>query len=266
VRTVYAIGIVVQIPVMFATFRLFGKDPFLTWLIVPTVSILSIQYIVNFTLNLFYRQFDIPKHKRLLKNYWRNREEPSIDVFLPICGEDLPILLNTWKYVSKLKYGNKRVYVLDDSKEDQDIHKHWAEHYGFDYIARPNRGEMKKAGNLKYAFERTHGEFIAIFDADFAPKSDYLEELLPYMSNRRVGIVQSPQYFSEEDNVHKESPLAYGGTRAQELFYRVIQVARDRLGARTAAVHALFIVEQPWIQLEGLYRWLTAKMRTPDLA
>jgi hypothetical protein len=27
---------------------------------------------------------------------------------------------------------------------------------------------MKKAGNLKYAYERTQGEYIVIFDADFA--------------------------------------------------------------------------------------------------
>lgn len=30
---------------------------------------------------------------------------------------------------------------------------------------------MKKAGNLRYAFARTSGEAVVIFDADFCPRS-----------------------------------------------------------------------------------------------
>jgi hypothetical protein len=31
---------------------------------------------------------------------------------------------------------------------------------------------MKKAGNLRHGHERSDGEFIAIFDADFCPRRD----------------------------------------------------------------------------------------------
>jgi cellulose synthase (UDP-forming) len=230
VRTVYGIGIVVWIPVLFGSIALVGKDPFFTWFVLPIICILSIHYLTSFTLNLFYRQFDIKEHDRLVEKFWVANKDPSVDIYLPICGEDMAILHNTWKYISRLEYKNKRVYVLDDSKEDREEHERWAKHYGFDYISRPNRGEMKKAGNLKYAYERTNGDFIAIFDADFAPRSDYLRELIPHMSDPHVGIVQSPQYFSTDPEIHKSSPLAYGGARAQEIFYRVMQVARDRLG------------------------------------
>lgn len=37
-------------------------------------------------------------------------------------------------------------------------------------IRRDNRPEMKKAGNLRYAFARTSGEAVVIFDADFCPR------------------------------------------------------------------------------------------------
>lgn len=142
------------------------------------------------------------------------------------------MLGNTWTYVSRLKYRNRRVYVLDDSKEGCEENKRLAARFGFVHIERPNKGEMKKAGNMKYAYERTSGEIIFILDGDFAPHSDFLLETVPYMvSDPQVGIVQTPQYFETTDQVNLRSPIAYGSARAQEIFYRIIQVARDRLNA-----------------------------------
>ncbi|CAN0312789.1 unnamed protein product, partial [Hapterophycus canaliculatus] len=37
-------------------------------------------------------------------------------------------------------------------------------------IRRPNIPELKKAGNLRYAFARTSGQVLVIFDADFCPR------------------------------------------------------------------------------------------------
>ena len=125
--------------------------------------------------------------------------------------------------VAQLKYFNKKVYVLDDSKEGCKEHEEMAVHYGFTYLARPNKGEMKKAGNLKYGYERSRSEFIVIFDADFAPHPDFLHELLPYMGDPKVGIVQSPQYFEMTERVNKRSALEYGGANIQECFYRFIK-------------------------------------------
>ncbi len=79
---------------------------------------------------------------------------------------------------------------------------------------------MKKAGNLKYAYERTRGEFIVIFDADFAPHPDFLLELLPYTADPKLGIVQSPQYFDISNEAYRKSPLAYAAAYQEELFYR----------------------------------------------
>ena len=103
--------------------------------------------------------------------------------------------------------------------------------YGFTYFERPNKGENKKAGNLKYAFERTHGDFIVIFDADFAPHPDFLKETLPYMRDPHVGIVQTPQYFDTSYGAYRRSPLACAAAYQEEFFYRIIQVAKDRFDA-----------------------------------
>lgn len=230
IRTVYGIGVLVWIPVVWASIAEALVQPFFALIFLPIIVILTVHYLASFTLNLFYKQFDLKKHSRLLKEFWSTQAEPSVDVYLPICGEDMQVLRNTWKYVSRLDYSNMTVYVLDDSKDDLEEHRALAKRYGFEYIERPNKGEMKKAGNLKYAYLRTTGDFIAIFDADFSPHPEYLKELIPYMQESKVGIVQSPQYFPTTNEVHKKGPLAYGGARAQEIFYRIIQVARDRLG------------------------------------
>src|SRR3989344_6632485 len=231
VRAIYLFGIVSWLLVVFGFTGLVVIEPFYRWVIAPIIVFFTIYHIASFGLNLFYQQFDLKKHHSLIEKFWISHIEPTIDIFLPICGEDVSVLRNTWKYVSQLQYRNKHVYVLDDSMGGECIeHERMTKEYGFNYLSRPNKGEMKKAGNLKYAYERTEGEFIVIFDADFAPHHNFLKELLPYMQDQKVGIVQSPQYFETNSEVHHRSPLQYGAGYSEEPFYRFIQVTRNRLG------------------------------------
>ena len=74
--------------------------------------------------------------------------------------------------------GGVNVLVLDDS--DRPEVASMAAEFGFTYHVRPNRGHMKKAGNLKYGFEHSAGDLIVIFDADFCPRPDFIPESAPY--------------------------------------------------------------------------------------
>lgn len=165
-------------------------------------------------------------HERIVAA-WQPERYPSVDIFLPSCGEDLDVLANTYHYVDRLLYpGEVTVWVLDDAAREsvQDL----AASFGFRYHVRPNRGHMKKAGNLKYGFERSDGDFIAIFDADFCPRQDFLVELLPYFDEPDIAIVQTPQFF----DTHRRMPwLQRCAGSVQESFYRWAQVSRDALGA-----------------------------------
>ena len=232
VRSVYFIGICTWLLVVYEYALAAFYIPFYRWVIAPFIIYFTVYQFLSFGFNLFYKRFDLKKHWALLETFWSEHlEEPSVDIFLPICGEDMEILLHTWESVSRLKYGNKKVYVLDDSKEDCDKHEAIAKQYGFHYFERPNKGETKKAGNLKYGYQHTDREFIAIFDADFAPHPDFLHDLLPYMSDPKVGIVQSPQYFETTERINMRSALEYGSAYVQECFYRFIEVVRDRFNA-----------------------------------
>lgn len=187
-----------------------------------------IYFIFSLRVNLFPKDFNIKKHEQLTMG-WKPQKYPSVDVFLPTCGEPVEILKNTWNGVNEMKsayYGITNVYCLDDSHNPE--LKKMANDYKFNYFARPNKGWFKKAGNLRYGFENSNGDFIAIFDADFRPRHDFINEILPYFYNDiRLGIVQSPQYF-EVNN--KQNWLERGAGAVQEFFYRAIQVSRQSHG------------------------------------
>jgi cellulose synthase (UDP-forming) len=158
---------------------------------------------------------------------WRPDVVPSVDVFLPSCGEDMEVLLNTYRHVAAMDWPAKlTVWVLDDS--DRPVVKEAAADFGFEYRVRPNRGHMKKAGNLLYGYQQSEGDHIVIFDADFCPRPDFLAHLIPYMDDPKVGIVQSPQSFDTDD---AKGWLERGAGATQELFYRWIQPSRDAAGA-----------------------------------
>jgi cellulose synthase (UDP-forming) len=188
--------------------------------------------VVNLWLRLRRRRIDLEEHV-LTVEIWRSHTPvvPSVDVFLPTCGEDPVVLANTFQHVAGIQWdGPLNVLVLDDAGSDDT--RALAEAYGFAYLVRPNRGEWKKAGNLIAGFERTEGEFIAVFDADFAPRADFLWETVPYMSDPRTGVVQTAQYFDVDDRVNYFGK--YAGV-LQELFFRWIQPARDTYEAAICA-------------------------------
>jgi cellulose synthase (UDP-forming) len=175
---------------------------------------------VSLPVNFAGRGFDLAAHKARVAA-WRPEHYPSVDIYLPICGEPLEVLRNTWTGVFELLQvypGGAHAYVLDDGDDDEAMVI--APSFGFTYI--------KKAGNLNYAFRLTHGEYIVIFDADFRPRSDFLAETCPYMDDPAVGIVQTPQFF-------RVSPRQAWVERAAgptlEVFYRAVQVSRDRFGS-----------------------------------
>ncbi|KAJ7094790.1 nucleotide-diphospho-sugar transferase [Mycena epipterygia] len=174
------------------------------------------------------RDYDLENHKKVVAEYATSPgDDPSIDVLLPCCKEPLEILENTYKYVSKLSYTNYKVHVLDDG--GLDTVKQLAEKYGFNYIRRENRGHLKKAGNLRHSFTLTSGDFFTIFDADFCPRSDFFEEILPIVRKEPdIAILQTPQFFRP---CPEQTWVEQGASATQELFYRVIEVNRDRWGA-----------------------------------
>ena len=207
-------------------FSLFGLAIESYWTIVflvPLVLLLLEQVAATRT-STFRRRVTMPDHLATVE-LWRPDEYPSVDVFLPSAGENVDVVANTFHHVGQLAWpGELTVYVLDD-RASPGVEA-LAQYYGYTYLARPGN-DFKKAGNLQYAYERSVGDHIVIFDADFVPRNDFLYELLPYMDDDWTGIVQSPQFFSTERSMGWLERTA-GAT--QEMFFRFIQPSRDAVG------------------------------------
>jgi cellulose synthase/poly-beta-1,6-N-acetylglucosamine synthase-like glycosyltransferase len=88
------------------------------------------------------------------------------------------------------------IQVLDDSDDETSmivselVERYKQKGHDIHHIRRDSRIEFK-AGALEYGLRRARGEFIAIFDADFVPPPNFLEDLLPEFDAPRVGGVQA---------------------------------------------------------------------------
>lgn len=195
----------------------------------PVVLLLQVHIFLSYALGACARDYDVKKHNEMLKEFPVAFNPATVDVFLPVCKEPMVILRNTWNHISKLQWneGKLAVHVLDDGALDEV--RALAEEFGFNYIRRDDRPYFKKAGNLRYAFARTSGDFFAVFDADFCPRPDFLLELMPRMQqDPKIAILQTPQYFKTGP---KNTWVERGSSEVQELFYRWSQVNRDRWNA-----------------------------------
>ncbi|WP_418508502.1 cellulose synthase family protein [Corallibacter sp.] len=122
---------------------------------------------------------------------------PRITIQLPIYNE-LYVIERLLNNIAKIKYPKDKldIQVLDDST-DESVTKtasiiNTLQKEGLDitHIHRKTRTGFK-AGALKEGLKSAKGEFIAIFDADFLPKPDWLLQTVPYFNDENIGVVQT---------------------------------------------------------------------------
>lgn len=132
-------------------------------------------------------------------------EYPVATIQLPMFNE-LYVVERLIRSVCSIDYPQEKleIQVLDDSiDETQELAKKLVDEYktlGFDihYIHRTDRSGFK-AGALKEGLAIAKGEFVAIFDADFVPKPDFLKKTIPFFNDQQIGCVQTRwEHLNEE--------------------------------------------------------------------
>lgn len=151
----------------------------------------------NLLLNYLKSKKNCINTHRVKFNFKEPSEIPFVTIQLPIFNEKYVVerLLHS---VAALEYPKEKleVQVLDDSTDDsvietaQLINKLALSGLSIKHIRRENRVGFK-AGALKEGLIDAKGEFIVIFDADFVPKPNWLQETIPYFKNEKVGVVQT---------------------------------------------------------------------------
>lgn len=122
---------------------------------------------------------------------------PFVTIQLPIFNE-MYVVERLIDNIMKMDYPKDRfeVHVLDDSTDEtieitrNKVEEYKAKGYNIEQVQRENRQGFK-AGALKDAMSIAKGEFIAIFDADFLPKADFLKNTLHHFENKKVAVVQT---------------------------------------------------------------------------
>lgn len=135
-----------------------------------------------------------------------------------VCGLDYPKNL-------------MEIQVLDDSTDEtkeivSDIVRKFSEKdFDIKHIHRTDRKGFK-AGALREGLKKASGEFIAIFDADFIPKKDFLTKTLRYFNSEKTGMVQTRwEHLNEDFSVlTKIQALALDG------HFVIEQTVRNRAG------------------------------------
>ena len=123
---------------------------------------------------------------------------PPVTVQLPIYNE-MYVADRLIAAVCDMDYPKEllEIQVLDDSTDETTsiaelaVRRHAARGFNISYIHRVDRRGYK-AGALEAGLKASSGSFIAIFDADFIPGPDFLQQTLPYFqTDRKIGMVQA---------------------------------------------------------------------------
>jgi len=123
--------------------------------------------------------------------------DATVTIQLPLYNE-LYVVERLIDTICKIDYPKDKleIQVLDDSTDEtvniaaRVVEEKRKEGIDISHIHRKNR-EGFKAGALKEGLKIAKGEYIAIFDADFIPKNDFLKKTLSFFTNENVGMVQT---------------------------------------------------------------------------
>jgi cellulose synthase (UDP-forming) len=152
---------------------------------------------------------------------------PTVDVLVPTYNEPLHVVKATVIAAKALHYPAEklRVVLLDDGRRAE--FREFAAQIGAEYIARENNLHAK-AGNINHALRELSGEFVAIFDSDHVPARSFLQMTLGwFLSDPRLGLVQTPHQFYSPDPLEKNLGQFRKVPSEDELFHRLVQDGSD---------------------------------------
>lgn len=130
---------------------------------------------------------------------------PRVTIQLPLYNE-MYVVDRLVESVCRIDYPRDRleIQVLDDSTDETQeianlvVRRFAAQGIDIKYIHRTDRTGYK-AGALDEGLKVASGELVAIFDADFIPKPDFLMETVHYFSDPSIAMVQARWGHINED-------------------------------------------------------------------
>jgi len=162
------------------------------------MSGVTIYALLQFHLLFLYKRFHKENPDIQYKQYGADDPAvPFVTVQLPMYNE-MYVAERIIDFVAAQEYPKDRfeIHVLDDSTDETvdivaaKVAQYKAKGFQIQHVRREKRHGFK-AGALQDAMPLAKGDFIAIFDADFTPRPDFLRTTMAYFENPQIGIVQT---------------------------------------------------------------------------
>jgi len=158
-----------------------------------SLSILFIFGLHGFIMLYYHKKYKAVQHKPIPDFECKD----VVTIQLPLYNE-LYVIERLINAVCAIDYPKDKleIQVLDDSTDETvEVAAKIVEEkkkLGFDisYIHRENR-KGYKAGALKEGLAIAKGKYIAVFDADFIPRKNFLKKTLSFFNDDNVGMVQT---------------------------------------------------------------------------
>jgi cellulose synthase (UDP-forming) len=184
-----------------------------------------------------------------------------VDVFITVAGEPVDIIRNTVRAAKKMQYPSFQVYILNDglvaNKDNWREVEQMAKEEGVHCITREIPGGAK-AGNINNGLKKTSSPYVVIFDADHVPHADFLEKTVGYFTDKKVGFVQTPQFYKN----NSENMVTTGAWEQQELFFGPICKGRNRTNSATMCGTNMIISREALVSVGGMQESLTEDFET----
>lgn len=154
---------------------------------------------------------------------------PSVAILVAARHEPKEVLRDTFIALYNLNYKNKTIYLLDDSTDEncQEDSRELSGEYGLKLFCRKIR-HGAKAGIINDCLKNINEKYVAIFDADQNPLSEFLNVLIPILEkDERLSFIQTPQFYS---NI-ADNKIARAAEFQQAVFYEYICEGKSSSGS-----------------------------------
>jgi cellulose synthase/poly-beta-1,6-N-acetylglucosamine synthase-like glycosyltransferase len=185
-----------QLPAIDHWNNLYKVTAFDVFILIPYLSILTILAIYG--IHRYHLVYLYLKHKdKIAQPKGKLEQKPRVTIQLPIYNE-MYVVERLVEAACNVRYPREllEIQLLDDSTDGTVeiaaacVARHRALGFDIHHVHRTNRHGFK-AGALEHGLKTANGELIAIFDADFIPAPNFLEDVVDYFSDLQVGMVQA---------------------------------------------------------------------------